>query len=31
LPKNGSWHEQLIVEVNRVIGGRKLAKSAGQS
>jgi CheY-like chemotaxis protein len=30
LQKNGSWHEQLIVEVNRVIEGRKLAKSAGQ-
>jgi len=31
LQKNGSWQEQLIVEVGRVIGGRKLAKSAGQS
>lgn len=31
LQKNGSWQEQLIVEVRRVIEGRKLAKSAGQS
>jgi signal transduction histidine kinase/CheY-like chemotaxis protein len=30
LQKNGSWQEQLIVEVNRVIESRKLAKSAGQ-
>jgi CheY-like chemotaxis protein/nitrogen-specific signal transduction histidine kinase len=29
--KNGSWQQQLIVEVRRVIEGRKLAKSAGQS
>jgi CheY-like chemotaxis protein len=31
LQKNGSWQQQLIVELRRVIGGRKLAKSAGQS
>src|SRR5216684_456902 len=31
LQKNGSWQEQLIVEVRRVIKGGKLAKSAGQS
>src|ERR1700722_92832 len=31
LQKNGSWQQQLIAEVGRVIGGRKLAKSAGQS
>ena len=31
LLKNGSWQHQLIVEVNRVVEGRKLAKSAGQS
>ena len=31
LQKNGSWQQQLIVEVNRVVEGRKLAKSAGQS
>jgi PAS domain S-box-containing protein len=31
LLKNGSWQQQLIVEVGRVIEGRKLAKSAGQS
>ena len=31
LKKNGSWQQQLIVEVGRVIEGRKLAKSAGQS
>lgn len=29
--KNGSWRQQLIVEVARVLQGRKLAKSAGQS
>jgi PAS domain S-box-containing protein len=29
--KNGSWQQQLIVEVGRVVQGRKLAKSAGQS
>jgi signal transduction histidine kinase/DNA-binding response OmpR family regulator len=28
--KNGSWQQQLIVEVGRVVQGRKLAKSAGQ-
>ncbi len=28
--KNSSWQEQLVVEVGRVIQGRKLAKSAGQ-
>jgi CheY-like chemotaxis protein len=31
LQKNGSWQQQLIVEVRRVIEGRKLAKSARQS
>jgi signal transduction histidine kinase/DNA-binding response OmpR family regulator len=29
--KNGSWKQQLIIEVGRVVGNRKLAKSAGQS
>ncbi|MGH9545237.1 MAG: response regulator [Terriglobales bacterium] len=29
--KNGSWQRQLIAEVGRVVRGRKLAKSAGQS
>jgi PAS domain S-box-containing protein len=29
--KNGSWQQQLLVEVGRVFQGRKLAKSAGQS
>jgi signal transduction histidine kinase/DNA-binding response OmpR family regulator len=28
--KNGPWHEQLMVEVGRVVQGRKRAKSAGQ-
>ena len=28
--KNGSWRQQLMVEVGRVIQGRKRAKSAGQ-
>ena len=31
LQKNGSWQQQLVVELRRVIGGRKIAKSAGQS
>jgi CheY-like chemotaxis protein len=31
LQKNGTWQQQLIAEVGRVIEGRKLAKSAGQS
>ncbi len=31
LQKNGSWQQQLIGEVGRVIEGRKWAKSAGQS
>jgi CheY-like chemotaxis protein/two-component sensor histidine kinase len=31
LQKNGSWQQQLIVEVNRVIESGRLAKSAGQS
>jgi CheY-like chemotaxis protein len=31
LKKNGSWQQQLIAEVGRVVAGRKLAKSAGQS
>jgi len=29
--KNGLWRQQLIVEVGRVLQGRKLAKSAGHS
>jgi PAS domain S-box-containing protein len=29
--KNGSWRQQLIVEVGRVVQGRKRAKSVGQS
>ncbi len=29
--KNGSWQQQLIVEIGRVLGSRKLTKSAGQS
>jgi signal transduction histidine kinase/DNA-binding response OmpR family regulator len=29
--KNGSWRQQLIVEVGRVVRGRNLARSAGQS
>jgi signal transduction histidine kinase/DNA-binding response OmpR family regulator len=31
LLKNGSWQQQLVTEVERVIHGRKLARSAGQS
>jgi PAS domain S-box-containing protein len=31
LQKNGSWQQQLIVEVGKVVRNRKLAKSAGQS
>ena len=31
LQKNGSWQQQLITEVRRVIGGRRVAKSAGQT
>jgi len=31
LHKNGSWPQQLIAEVGRLIEGRKLTKSAGQS
>jgi signal transduction histidine kinase/DNA-binding response OmpR family regulator len=31
LQKNGSWPQQLIAEVGRLIEGRKLTKSAGQS
>ncbi len=31
LQKNGSWQQQLIVEINRVVQSRKMAKSAGQS
>jgi PAS domain S-box-containing protein len=30
LRKNGSWQQQLIVEINRVVESHKLAKSAGQ-
>ena len=29
--KSGSWHQQLLVEVGRVIYGRQQAKAAGQS
>ncbi len=29
--KNGSWRQELIVEVGRIFQGRKLAKSAGRS
>jgi CheY-like chemotaxis protein len=29
--KHGSWQQQLIVEIGRVVQGRKLAKSAAQS
>ena len=29
--KNGSWQQQLIIEVGKVVQSRKLAKSAGQS
>jgi hypothetical protein len=29
--KHGSWREQLIAEIGRVVAGGKLAKSAGQS
>jgi signal transduction histidine kinase/DNA-binding response OmpR family regulator len=31
LQKNGSWQQQLIVEIHRVVESRRLAKSAGQS
>ena len=31
LLKNGSWQQQLLAEVERVIQGRKLARSAAQS
>jgi PAS domain S-box-containing protein len=31
LQKDGSWRQQLVGEIGRVIGGNKLAKSAGQS
>jgi CheY-like chemotaxis protein len=31
LQKNGSWQQQLVAEVGKVIGDRKMAKSAGQS
>jgi CheY-like chemotaxis protein len=31
LLKNGSWQKQLVAEVERVIRGRKLARSAAQS
>jgi CheY-like chemotaxis protein len=31
LLKNGSWQKQLLAELERVIQGHKLAKSAGQS
>jgi CheY-like chemotaxis protein len=29
--KNGSWRQQLVAEIGRVIRGRKLANAAGQS
>jgi CheY-like chemotaxis protein len=29
--KNGSWQQQLLTEVGRVVRGRKLVRSAGQS
>jgi hypothetical protein len=29
--KNGSWRQQLAVEVDRVVRRRQLAKSAGQA
>ena len=31
LQKNGTWKQQLLVEVGRVVGLKKLAKSAGKS
>jgi CheY-like chemotaxis protein len=31
LLKNGSWRQPLVAEVERVIQGRKLARSAAQS
>jgi CheY-like chemotaxis protein len=31
LQKNGTWQQQLIIEVGKVVRNRKLAKSAGQS
>jgi PAS domain S-box-containing protein len=31
LQKNGSWQQQLIVEVGKVVRNRKLARSAGQA
>jgi hypothetical protein len=31
LLKDGSWQQQLTIEVGRVIQGRRLAKSAGHS
>ena len=31
LQKDGTWRQQLLVEVGRVVQSRKLAKSAGQS
>jgi PAS domain S-box-containing protein len=31
LRKNTSWQQQLVSEIRRVIGGRKIAKAAGQS
>jgi PAS domain S-box-containing protein len=31
LLKNGSWQQQLVAEVERVIQGRRLARAAGQS
>ncbi len=29
--KTGSWHQQLILEVERIVQGRKIARSAGHS
>jgi len=31
LQKNGTWKQQLIAEVDRVVRGHSLAKGAGQS
>jgi hypothetical protein len=31
LQKNGSWQQQLIVEVGKAVRDRKLAKAAAQS
>jgi hypothetical protein len=31
LQKKGSWQQQLIAEVGRVVGGGRLTKAAGKS